>query len=103
MNQARPHFYDYDFASKSAEHLSEFQPHIAAAIRRGGTKSMSYGAIGEILDVLESGDGRHERASTQIDEDLIGGDAFRADADKPRGFESCMAFKGIHSLNKSET
>jgi hypothetical protein len=95
LNHARTLFDNCDFASEAAEHLSEFQPHIATADNNqtfGNEINVHHGAVREIWDVLEPGDRRYERTSADIDKDLIGRDHFRSDADESRRLESRVAF-----------
>src|SRR3989442_3437706 len=75
LNQAGPHLDDSDLASKSAEHLPELQPHVAAAHydqMLGKKVDFHHRAVGEIFDLFESGHWRHGRAAADVDEDPIG-------------------------------
>src|SRR5207248_2752126 len=85
---------DGDLAAKSAEHLPELQPDIAAAHDEevpGKKINVHHRAVGEASDLLDSRHRRHDRAATDIDEDPIRHDPHRAHADVARRLETGVA------------
>ena len=84
LHQPRPHFQDGDPASKTPEHLAELQADIAAAHNdqvSGEEVDVHHGTVSEIRDLIQSGHLRHYRAPAHVDEDPLGGEPVRSNAD----------------------
>ena len=104
-NQPRSHLDDRDFAAEAPEHLPELEPDITAADDDQMLREevdLEHRAVGEELDLLEPRHVRHGRAAADVDEDPIGREAVRPDADLARRFKPRVAFEDGAVLHASQ-
>ena len=75
MDQARRHLKDGDLAPKSPVHLAEFQTNITTAHDNQVLRKkvdVHHRAVGQILDLVQPRQLRHNRASANIDKYSLG-------------------------------
>src|SRR5262249_11275916 len=89
------------FAAETSIDLREFKADIAAAqndeMRRQEVHVQDR-AVGEVANIIKSGNGRRQRASSDVDEYPIGLQDFVGDLDRMRASKSGMAFENRAAL-----
>src|SRR5260370_33621207 len=97
--------HDGDLAAEAGIHLSELESDVAAAQHQQMPRQeieVHHGAVGEIVDLVQTRDLRHRRPAAHIYEDPVGGQDLRADLDLARRHEARMALVDAAILEASE-
>jgi hypothetical protein len=92
--QARALLDDGDVRAETAEHLREFERDVAAADDDQMARQdleIHHRGIGQVVDVVDTGQIRHGSPAAGVEEDLSGGQKVVADAHCIGGFEARMA------------
>src|SRR5262249_26925619 len=95
LDQARAHLDDGHLTAEAAEHLSKLEADIAAAHDDQMPRKkvdLHHGAVGQILDLIESRHLRDQHAPAHVDEDALRGKPLRPHADLARRFKTSVAF-----------
>src|SRR5258708_7798338 len=93
-DEARAYLDDCDLATEASVHLSKLEANVAATEHQqmsGQEIDIHHRAIGEVGDLLQAGDLRHDGTAADIDEDLLGAQDLRADLHFARRHKSRMA------------
>ena len=85
---------DGDFAAEAAVHLSEFDADVTASnddemLRK--KVDLEHGGVGEVIDLVDAGEGWDIGAATYVEEDLWGFEQVFAHSYCGGGFELCVA------------
>src|SRR5258708_7831514 len=93
-DEARAYLDDCDLATEASVHLSKLEANVAATEHKqmpGQEIDIHHRSIGEVGDLLQAGDLRHDGTAADIDEDLLGAQDLRADVHFASRHKSRMA------------